>query len=148
MSDVAWEIEHSVETSASPAFAWTYMSNVANWDDPPAEFKLDGPFAVGSHGITQMPGQDPRHWQLREVTPMRCYTTELPLDRASMLFEWQFNPLPDGRTQLTQHVVLKGENATAYLAQVQLAFTSNLAPGMNKIAAAIGRAEAKTNDAG
>src|SRR6266849_5029738 len=100
MSDIAFEIEHSVETSASPAFAWTYMSNVANWDDPPAKFKLDGPFAVGSRGTTQMPGQEPQHWQLREVEPMKYYTVEFPLERASVLFGWRFKPLPDGRTRL------------------------------------------------
>lgn len=44
MASVAWEITHSVETNASPDFAWHYWTNVANWDDPPAKFELDGPF--------------------------------------------------------------------------------------------------------
>src|SRR5882757_2702779 len=104
MSDVAWEIEHSVETSASPVFAWTYMSNVENWDDPPAQFKLDGPFAAGSRGATHMPGQEPLHWTLREVHPPISYTIEGELDRAIILVEWQFSGLPDGRTRLTQHI--------------------------------------------
>jgi hypothetical protein len=141
MSDIAWEIEHSVETTASPAFAWEYMSNVENWDDPPAQFKLDGPFAAGSRGTTHMPGQEPLHWTLRAVSPPSSYTIEGQLDRASMLVKWQFNGLPDGRTRLTQHIVLKGENAAAYLPGVAEAFTANLAPGMNRIAAAIGQAE-------
>src|SRR5712692_8747914 len=115
MSDIAWEIEYSVETSASPAFAWTYMTNVANWDDPPAEFKLDGPFAAGSRGVTQIPGQEPRRWELREVKPPESYTLEFALPGASMSFEWQFHGLPDGRTRLRQHIILKGENAAAYL---------------------------------
>ena len=68
MNDVAWEIAHSVDANASPAFAWTYMTNIANWDDPPAEFELDGPFAVGSRGTTRMPGQEPRHWRV-------CFTS-------------------------------------------------------------------------
>jgi len=141
MSDVAWEIEHSVETSASPAFAWTYMSNVENWDDPPAQFKLDGPFATGSRGATHMPGQEPLHWTLREVSPPDSYTIEGQLDRAVMLVQWQFSGLPDGRTLLKQHILLEGENAAAYLPGVAEAFTANLAPGMERIAAAIGQAE-------
>lgn len=142
MSDVVWEIAHSVETDARPAFAWTYLTNVANWDDPPAEFELHGPFTAGSRGTTRMPGQEPREWRLREVSPMKSYTLEMGLDRAAMSFEWRFDGLDDGRTRLTQHIVLKGENAAAYRAQVQEAFTSSLAAGMNRIAAAMGRAEA------
>jgi hypothetical protein len=137
MSNIAWQIEHSVETAASPAFAWTYMSNVANWDDPPAEFKLVGPFAAGSRGTTQMPGQEPFHWTLREVHPPISYSIEGQLDRATLLIEWQFSGLPDGRTRLTQHIVLTGDNAAAYLPAVSDAFTPSLAPGMERIAAAI-----------
>ena len=147
MSDVAWEIEYSVEATASLAFAWTYMTNAANWDDPPAEFKLYGPLAEGSRGTTQMPGQEPWHWQLRDVNPMERYTVEFPLDRATLSCTWKFDSLPAGRTRLTQRLVLKGENAAAYVAQVQPAFTSSLAPGMTRIAAAIGRAGAMANNA-
>jgi hypothetical protein len=50
MAIIPWEITHSVETNASPAFAWHFWANVANWDDPPAEFELEGPFATGSQG--------------------------------------------------------------------------------------------------
>ena len=137
-----WEITHSVDANASPAFAWTYMTNVANWDDPPAEFELDGPFVAGSRGTTRMPGQETRRWRLRDVSPMTSYTTEMALDGAAMSFQWRFDGLPGGRTRLTQHIVIEGENAAAYVAQVQTAFTSTLAAGMNRIAAAIERAEA------
>lgn len=57
MATVPWEITHSVETNASPAFAWHFWTNVANWDDPPAKFELDGPFATGSRGVTRLPGE-------------------------------------------------------------------------------------------
>lgn len=148
MSEVAWELAHSVETDATPAFAWSYMTSVANWDEPPAEFELDGPFAAGSRGTTRMPGQEPRHWHIQEVIPMRSYTIETPLDRAALSFEWRFEALADGRTRLTQRIVLQGENATAYVAQVQAAFLSSLPAGMNKIAAAMARAEATGSGAG
>ena len=148
MSQVAWELEHSVETAATPAFAWAYMTNVANWDDPPAEFELDGPFAAGSRGTTRMPGQEPRSWRLREVTPPRSYTIEASLDRAALSVEWRFDGLPGGRTRLTQRLALEGENAPAYIEQVQAAFAPNLPAGMSRIAAAMARAQAAASRAG
>jgi hypothetical protein len=140
MSNAAWEIEHSVEVAANPAFTWTYMTDVANWDDPPAQFKLDGPFTAGGRGTTEMPGQPPRYWQIREVKPVESYTIEFSLDRATMSFEWRFTRLQSDRTRLTQHVSLEGKNAAAYLAEVQQAFTLSLEPGMNRIAQSIDRA--------
>ena len=74
MSDIAWATEHSVETTATPAFTWTYMTDVKNWDDPPAEFRLNGSFTSGSLGTTKIPGQVPRQWRLREVKPHDSYT--------------------------------------------------------------------------
>jgi hypothetical protein len=90
MSGAAWQIEHSVETTASLEFAWRYVTHVANWDDPPAVFRLEGPFVEGSRGTTQIPGQEPMNWQLRQVRPMECYTFEMLLDRAVLFFEWKF----------------------------------------------------------
>jgi hypothetical protein len=137
MTDIAWQTEHSVETSASLDFAWTFMSNVANWDDPPAQPVLDGPFASGSRGTTQMPGQPLRHWQLRTVVPMKSYKIEFPLEGAVMNFEWRFAAMDNGRTLLTQCVALEGENAAAYLPAVQQTFGMSLKPGMEKISAAM-----------
>ena len=140
VSQVVWELSHSIETEASLAFAWAYMTDVANWSDPPAEFELEGPFVAGSHGITRTPGQEPRHWQLREVIPMKSYSIEAPLDRATISFEWRFEGLTEGRTRLTQRITLGGENAAAFLEQVQEAFAASLPAGMTRIATAMARA--------
>jgi hypothetical protein len=100
MTVIAWEISHSVETNASPGFAWHYWTNVANWDDTPARFELDGPFATGSYGVTYLPGQAPLRWLIREVIPPKAATIELSLDGAALSFEWQFVGLADGRTRV------------------------------------------------
>jgi Polyketide cyclase / dehydrase and lipid transport len=141
MTTVAWEMTHSVETNASPDFAWHYWTNIANWDDPPAEFELDGPFATGSRGVTRLPGQVPLHWLIREVTPPNAATIEMSLDGAALLFEWRFVGLSDGRTRLTQRIVLQGEKADMYVSQVNAAFTANLSEGMNKLATAMTNAD-------
>jgi hypothetical protein len=116
------------------------MTNVANWDDPPAAFELEGPFTAGTRGKTSIPGQEPRLWQITKVQPLESYLLETELDRAALSFEWRFERLAGG-TRLTQHIVLKGENAGTYVSQVQAGFASNLAAGMTKIASAIERAE-------
>jgi len=142
MPSIAWEMTYSVETDASPAVAWNYWTNIANWEDPPAEFELDGPFASGSRGTTRLPGQEPLHWLIREVSPPQAATITLELQGAALSFQWRFEGLPDGRTRITQRVALQGENAGAYISQVESTFPSTLPGGMNKIAAAIANSEA------
>ena len=50
MPNIACQLEHSIEAEVSPAFAWSWRTDIKNWDDPPAQFQLDGPFAKGSWG--------------------------------------------------------------------------------------------------
>jgi hypothetical protein len=141
MTTIAWEITHAVETSATPAFAWNYWTDVSNWDDPPAKFELDGPFAPGSRETTRLPGQEPLHWFIREVTPPNAATIEMSLDGATLSFEWRFVGLADGRTRLTQRIVLKGVKADVYLSQVKAAFTANPPNALNKLATAMANAD-------
>ena len=146
MSDVVWKIAHSVESRASLRFAWAYMTNVANWDDPPATFELEGPFTVGARGTTRIPGQELRRWQVAEVNPVQSYVLETELDGATMSFEWRFDGFPGG-TRIAQHITLQGPNAAAYVSQVEDAFASTLAAGMTRIVAAIERAETASTSA-
>lgn len=142
MTTGAWEIAHVVETDASPGFAWNYWTNVAHWADPPAEFALEGPFAPGSQGTTRLPGEEPLHWVIREVAAPNSATIELPLgEGASIFFKWRVDGLDDGRTRLTQRIVLAGEKADAFLEQAKAAFSTSPADGMRRLAAAMGETE-------
>ena len=38
----------------------------------------------------------------------------MPLNRATLSFQWGFETLAELRTKLTQRIVLSGKNATAY----------------------------------
>ncbi len=140
MDEVAWQLEHSVETEASRSFAWSYLTDVRNWNDPPAEFALDGPFAAGSPGTTLMPGQEPVQWRISEVQPGRSYTLETRLEGATLSFTWCFDAVSDRRTKLTQRIVLTGNNAASYAQQVAASFGVNLQGGMERIAATIATA--------
>ena len=144
--NIAWEMTHSVETEASQDFAWSYWTNVANWDDPPARFELDGPFAAGSQGTTHLPGQEPIRWLIREVDPRNGATIELQLDGAVLSFEWCLEAVSRERTRLSQRVLLQGENAATLRAQVQSTFAATLPDGMKKLANAIGAAAARSKN--
>jgi hypothetical protein len=148
MESIPWEITHSVETNASPDFAWNYWTDVKNWDDPPAKFELEGPFASGSRGITQLPGQPPLRWFIREVHPPHGATIEMQLEGATVSFQWRLLALADGRTRLTQRIVLEGEKADMYLSQLKDAFTSNLPAGMDRLAAAMASNDPHGKDSG
>jgi hypothetical protein len=148
MNDIVYQAEYSVEAQVSPAFAWDWRIDVKNWDDPPAQFQLDGPFGIGSWGTTRLPGQEPLRWQIRDVRPGRSFTIEMPLDRATLSFEWRFEAVSDRRTRLWQRIVLVGDNGAAYAALVRAAFGSSLPDGMNRIAAALEAAAASTRGAG
>lgn len=145
MEDIAWETTHAAETNSSLDFAWKYWANVANWDDPPAIFQLEGPFATGSRGTTRLPAQEPLHWFIREVTPPNRATIEMSLDAAALSFEWRFVALANGRTRLTHRIVLKGEKAEMYLSQVKAAFETNPPSALNKLATAMANAERSTS---
>jgi hypothetical protein len=138
---IAFAIEHSVEAEASLPFAWAWRTDVTAWDDPPATFTLDGPFAEGAWGTTRMPDRAPVRWQVRDVRHERAFTIAVPLDGAVLAFEWRFDRVSERRTRLTQRIVLSGEHAAAHVAQVRDQFAPTLAAGMNRLAAAMSRAE-------
>jgi hypothetical protein len=148
MNDVVYQVEHCVEVPVSPTFAWDWRTDVKNWDDPPAQFQLDGPFAAGSWGTTRLPGQEPLRWQIRDVRPGRSFVIDIPLDRATLSFEWRFDAVSDRHTRLSQRIVLAGDNAAAYAPHVRAAFGANLPDGMSRIATAMAAAEAAARGAG
>jgi hypothetical protein len=148
MRGVALQLEHSVEAQVSLEFAWKFRTDIANWNDPPARFALDGPFVAGSRGTTVLPGQEPVYWSIREVRPFTTFVLEMQLDNALLTFDWQFEALSDQRTRMTQKIVLSGDNAAAYVAQVDAGFGSSLADGMKRIATEMAAAERRSTNAG
>jgi hypothetical protein len=140
MTNIACQLEHSVEVEVSPSFAWNCRTDITTWDDPPAQFLLDGPFASGTWGTTLLPEQEPLRWQIRDVLPGAAFIIEVPLDGAVISFEWLFDAVSNHQTRITQRIVLWGDNASAYVNQVQDGFGANLAAGMKRIADAMARA--------
>jgi hypothetical protein len=141
MSDNGLILEYSIEVDVSVAFAWRFRTDVANWNDPSATFQLDGPFAQGTRGTTQMPGQDPVLWFIKHVVPGSSFIVEMPLDGATLQFEWHFAAISGQRTRLTQCALLTGHRREAYAHSIETSFGSTLAEGMKRIAADMMAAE-------
>ena len=148
MTDIALVLEESIEVDVSPTFAWNFRTDISNWNDPPATFLLNGPFAEGSQGETLIPGQAPLVWCIRDVQTGRSFAIEIALDRARLRFEWLFGAAMRGTTRLTQSIILSGNNAAAYRDQVQTGFGSTLADGMKRIAEEMVAADRKAKMAG
>lgn len=141
MTNIAWQFAYSVEAEVSPSFAWSWQTDIRNWNDPSAQFRLDGPFADGTWGTTRLPGQEPMRWQVRDIRPGTSFIIDMPLDRAILSFEWMFDAISNRRTRITQRIVLSGDNAGAYADEVRASFGSTLSDGMKRIADELVRAE-------
>ena len=140
----AWECQRSVEAEVPVSFAWAFMTDISNWNDPPAEFALEGPFVEGMRGTTQVPGRPLASWTIRDVEPGRGYTIEGGsfFERAVILVHWRFDPLSERTARLTQRMELLGENAAAYVDEIKSLFEPNMEPGMRRIAQMMERAKA------
>ncbi len=138
IKEPAWQFQHSVQCNVPQRFAWSYWTNIANWNDPPAKFALDGPFDVGSQLTTTLPGQT-WHSIIRDRKGDREATIEKQLPDAVLSFHWQFEELPENRARITQRLALSGPNAKSFVVQASI-FERTAPDGMKRLAAAIERA--------
>jgi hypothetical protein len=141
--NMVWEFRHSVVADADRQTVWEFISNINNLarieGDAVESMTLDGPFQTGTRGTTRMRGQEPTHWRLAEVEPPGRVTYEMELSGAVVRFFWSYVELSDGRTCLTQHIVLEGPGAEAYVPFMEEHFIGNIPDGMEKIAKEVAR---------
>jgi hypothetical protein len=134
-SQPAWQFHHSVICNTPRQFAWSYWTNVANWNEPSASVHLDGPFDDGSQLTTSLPGQI-LHSVIRDVVAGSEATIEMQLADATLSFHWSFESLTEEKTRITQQQVLSGPNAGAFVLQAGMLERST-PEGMKKLAEAI-----------
>jgi hypothetical protein len=144
VEQVEWLLTHAEVTAATPPFVWEYWTDVTHWVDPPATFRLEGPFEAGSQGVTLFPDREPFRWVLQEVAPETSYTVSSDLDGACVVFHWRFDPLPSGGTELIQRIGVSGKNAGRYASDIRSVFEPSLAAGMKRIALLLAAAQAQT----
>src|SRR3954447_2420283 len=138
-----WELKHSVIASADRQTVWGFVSNIDNLacveGDAVESMTLDGPFQAGTKGMTKMRGQEPTHWRLVDVKPPERSASEVELVEAVVRFTWTYDELTDGRTRLSQHIVLEGPGADAYVPVVEEYLAPNVGKGTAKLAEEIAR---------
>ena len=138
-----WEFRHSVVANANRQTVWEFVSDIDNLarieGDAVESMTLDGPFQTGTRGATKMRGQEPTHWRLAEVEPPERATYEMELSGAVVRFAWTYEELSDGRTRLTQHIVLEGPGAETYVPFMEEQFVGNIPQGMENLAEEVAR---------
>ena len=132
-----WKYEHAVECGVPREFAWKYWTDVKNWDDPPARFEINGPFAVGTRVTTVLPGQRLQS-VIREVEEGRGARIEMEVADAVVAFQWGLHELANQRTKLIQTVSLSGAGAESLAGQAKMLETT-VPDGMKKLAGAMER---------
>jgi len=144
MSAVAWKFEHSAECDAPRAFAWSFWTDVTNWDDPPARFELDGYFSEGARLITVLPTQRLES-VIREVHEGREALIEMKIAGAVIGFRWKFTEITPKRTLLTQTIALSGPGAESLKGQAKV-LGQNAPAGMKKLVQSIERSSRAASD--
>jgi len=139
-SEPVWQFQHSVECNVPRHFAWSYWTDIANWNEPPASFHLEGSFEAGSRLTTSLPGQTLHSVIRKIVNGSRSDEAiiDMQLPGAILSFQWRFDSLSEDRTGITQRLTLSGANAGALVAQASI-LEKSTPEGMDKLAAAIER---------
>jgi len=131
MNDVLWEFNHSVECGAPREFAWKYWTNPENWDDPPARFEFDGPFAAGTKLKTLLPGLTLESL-IESVEPGYGATILLAYAKATISFRWRFAEVASEMARISQRIELSGTNDASVVEQA-VVLERTVPAGMQKI---------------
>ena len=61
------------------------------------------------------------------------------MTEAVVRFAWTYEELTDGRTRMSQHIVLEGPGAEAYVPVMEQYFAPNVGQGMERLAEEVAR---------
>jgi len=145
MTDSVWTFTYSVESNTGRDFSWRYWTDIANWNDPPAQFVLDGPFDVGSKLTTTAPAGT-YHSLIRHVETGAAATIEMQLQDGVLSFHWKFEDVTASRSRITQRLILSATDP-ASIAQARL-LEQTVPAGMAKLVADMERAQQGEMDTG
>jgi hypothetical protein len=146
MRKTVWEFEHAVECAVPREFAWSYWTDAANWDDPPAQFEFDGPFAVGTRLKTILPGRTLPS-VIREVEAGRAARIEMEVMEALLAFCWSFEEVAERRVRIMQRVELSAAEAEGLVGQARV-MEQSVPQGMARLVVNMERAWGRGNEKG
>jgi hypothetical protein len=103
-------INHTVETTASPATVWQIWQDVSNWNtwDHGIEFStINGPFKAGTTGTIKPKGGPLVHTTLTHVEPMKRFVDEAKLPLTRIIVSHSLTE-SGGKTYVTHHIEMRG----------------------------------------
>jgi Polyketide cyclase / dehydrase and lipid transport len=106
----------TVDTDVSPAAIWSLYEDVEtwpSWDAQAERVTRVGPFATGSSGTMKFRGQDPLHYRLTKVEPLREFVDETALGEIVVRVSHRLEPFGDGRMRVTYAAEVDGPREQA-----------------------------------
>jgi uncharacterized protein YndB with AHSA1/START domain len=108
---MAWQMEHSAESSARPAAVWRRYVDVEHWSEWSQKgverSSLDGEFEEGTTGKSKAPGFPEGKFTLITVEPEKRFVSEAKFPGGRLTFEHMIEPA-DGGTRITHRATLDG----------------------------------------
>ena len=98
-----WEIEHDIETKASPEAIWTLFRDVPGWNRWNAgieRIEIRGPFEAGTKFVMTPPGQEPLTTRLVEVRNNAGFVDETCVGDLRVFVDHRIEPMSSGRTRV------------------------------------------------
>jgi len=133
---IMWTFEHTETTSAAPAQLWARYADPSRWpewDHEIAVVVVQGPMAVGTHGILK-PVKDPKtHFTFTEIIPEVGFTDVSRLPLARMTFRHRIDPTPTG-SRFTHEVVISGPLSRLFARVIGRNLAAGLPVSMRKLA--------------
>ena len=140
MTTTPWQFHHTVDCNTPLSFAWTFWTDVANWarieGNAVQWIRLNGPFQVGTTGITKMPNNPAQTWHITEVIPEKSATIVMSLDGADFVNTMIMEQVSEKKIKISQRLYLQGSKANDYLDGIKI-FEQSAPQGLFKLAAVI-----------
>ena len=114
-----------------------FWTDVRNWalDADVVSVELNGPFAIGTRGITHTKSAGRIEWRITALQPRRA-VLEFPGPGVLATFEWAFEPLGN-HTRIVQRGCMVGEQPTALVLNIAQSLEAGIPAGMRKLGDAI-----------
>jgi hypothetical protein len=109
-----WEVEHSIETSATQQAIWRLWADVSGWptwNGDIERIELLGPFAAGSTIRMTPIGQDTVELRIAEAVEPELFVDEADLGEIVVRTSHRVEPLQGERARITYRMEITGPAA-------------------------------------
>src|SRR3954453_1130865 len=111
MSSSAFPYTHTIETDVPAEAIWSLYEDVTtwpSWDAGAERVTRDGPFETGTTGTMKLDGQEPLHYRLAKVEPLREFVDETPVGDLVVRVSHLLEPQDESRLRVTYSVQIEG----------------------------------------